>query len=106
MTRCDQLAKPFKTVFHEPKRSRRLRHGTPVFALYRTASMNVLSSSLGAGPRRLGTAMLTIAHCASVKAWRKIRPALIMRRAAEQVLCLRHGPSDRNDLRKLVLLGV
>jgi len=34
--------------------------------------MKVLSSSLGAGPRRLGTAMLTIAHCASVKAWRNV----------------------------------
>jgi hypothetical protein len=53
-------------------RSGRSRHGTPVFALYSTASMKVLSSSLGAGPRRLGTAILTIAHCASVKAWRKV----------------------------------
>lgn len=34
--------------------------------------MKVLSLSLGAGPRRLGTAMLTIAHCASLKAWRNV----------------------------------
>jgi len=60
------------TVFQEPKRSGKSRHGTPVFALYKTASMKVLSSSFGAGPRRLGTAMLTIAHCASVKAWRNV----------------------------------
>jgi hypothetical protein len=30
--RCDQFEKRLKTVFHEPKRSGRSRHGIPVFA--------------------------------------------------------------------------
>lgn len=73
--RCAQFEKRLNTVFQAPKRSGRSRHGMPVFARYSTASMNVRSSSFGAGPRRFGTTMLTIVHCASVKAWRGVTPS-------------------------------
>ncbi len=60
--RSDQLEKRLLTVFHAPKRSGSSRHGTPVLARNSTASIKVLSSSFGAGPSRLRTAILTIAH--------------------------------------------
>lgn len=70
--RWDQLENRLNTVFHEPNRSGRSRQGTPVFARYNTASMKVRSSSVGRGPRRDGTTRLTMAHCGSVSAWRRV----------------------------------
>ena len=68
--RSDQFENRLYTVFHDPKRSGRSRHGMPVFARYSTASMKVRSSSFGSGPGRDGTSSRIIAHWASVSAWR------------------------------------
>lgn len=71
----DQFENRLYTVFHAPNRSGRSRHGMPVLARYRTASMNVRSSSFGAGPGRDGARRRTIAHWASVSAWRYVTPS-------------------------------
>jgi hypothetical protein len=66
----DQFENRLYTVFQAPNRSGRSRQGTPVFARYKTASINFLSSSRGCGPRRFGTNGCTNDHWASVNAWR------------------------------------
>ena len=80
------------TVFHEPKRSGRSRQGTPVFAMYSTAFMNVRFGSSSGRPRRFSSCGSNTSrrdHSASVSSWRYISRGRSECRSASNFLTAR-----------------